>query len=639
MKAVIIEFIDEFNAFLSFIAKKGLSLNDFTIIALEPRLQAYFKKQRINYRNTLSYFNNESHRKIIVETEKVMKHIRDNFKFVDSNGLKNCHVTEFAHHIRLYLNHMFKMLEILENIYIENNNYEIYAYRKERFASSGMITDTERYIGILAEYYAKERNLKFTNFNENNISHEFQKTDIKSWKTIEKVVIRAMLFLLRNKKVIFIPRAGNFFNKLIVQLSKNDKKKVFLAIDYTGGLLKLVAFNLFSFFRSLLDRNFPHYYLINIKFIHGNVFKIEQTVLMGEIDAIIDSQKRFLYEYYGVNYLELIRKKINTGLKVYMSNMLLQSYNLKYLFERFEKGIVMSYSASGIMAIAGELSKRLGIKSLFISHGSHPVPVDLYHEVELLNLCRGFMLSDYTHVVLSNPVQESHLHYFKNKYEWVKNSELKTGPLIFANLNGTDKSLYKTKLGFSPDNVILTHTVTTKARHGERFYFLETLDEVMSSLADVINAVDLIDNLILIIRVHPGFYLTNEEIRMLLPRSRNYRIHREGSFSDVLAATDILLSYSSTAIDEALINRVPVILYDKWKRYNHFRTGVFDCPESPDIFPVCYVNEARKLNDAILYMTEKVENTKKEDMDVSRYSYNENFSDNFFSFVSDCLKN
>ena len=81
MKVVIIEFIDEFNVFLSFIDKKGLSLNDFTIVALEPRLQAYLKKHGISYRSTLPYFNNESHKKIILETEKVMKYIHENFKY------------------------------------------------------------------------------------------------------------------------------------------------------------------------------------------------------------------------------------------------------------------------------------------------------------------------------------------------------------------------------------------------------------------------------------------------------------------------------------------------------------------------------------------------------------------------------
>ena len=63
------------------------------------------------------------------------------------------------------------------------------------------------------------------------------------------------------------------------------------------------------------------------------------------------------------------------------------------------------------MAVAGEISRKMGIKSLFVSHGAHPVPIDSYHEVEMSNLCRGFMLSDDTHVALSTPVQDRHLHF------------------------------------------------------------------------------------------------------------------------------------------------------------------------------------------------------------------------------------
>ena len=50
MKIVIIEFIDEFEAFLEFIQKKNYNLEDFVIIALEPRLQAYLKEKDISYR-------------------------------------------------------------------------------------------------------------------------------------------------------------------------------------------------------------------------------------------------------------------------------------------------------------------------------------------------------------------------------------------------------------------------------------------------------------------------------------------------------------------------------------------------------------------------------------------------------------
>jgi hypothetical protein len=261
------------------------------------------------------------------------------------------------------------------------------------------------------------------------------------------------------------------------------------------------------------------------------------------------------------------------------------------------------------------------------------VPVDSIHEIELYNLCKGFFLSDYTHIALSTPVQEAHLHYFKQKYNLVENEELKTGPLVFADLNGTGKSSYKRKLGISPDELVITYAITTKSRGTERYYFLETMDEFFSSLSDIINILD--ENIRLLIRIHPGFYLTNDEIKILLPESSRYIIHREGPFSEALAASDILISYSSTAIDEALINGIPVLLYDKWNRYNHFTTGVYTNPQSPDIFPVCYVNDRHKLNEALRYMIDKIGVAQKKDIATDKYCYNADYSDNLHAFINE----
>jgi len=298
----------------------------------------------------------------------------------------------------------------------------------------------------------------------------------------------------------------------------------------------------------------------------------------------------------------------------------------------------MSYIGLGIMAVAGELARVMKKKSLFISHGTHPVPIDSYHELELNNLCRTFMLGDYTHVALCTPVQEAHLRYFKDKYGDIDNEEIKTGPLIFTSVNDKDKALYKKHLGILPDCTVITHAVSTKARHGERFYFLETLDEFLSGLVDVVDVVNKLDNVKLIIRIHPGFYLNDEEIRTLLPVSERYIIHRKGQFSQVLEATDVLISYSSTTIDEALINRVPVLLYDKWNRYNHFKTGIFENDSSEDIFPLCYVNSTNKLQPALKFMLEKIKSSNRQDIKMQRYCYSDDYRENFYSFIQKSLR-
>lgn len=637
MKVVLIEFIDEFKTFIEFIDSKKLKTDDFVIVAIEPKVEAYLKSLGLSYRNTLQYFNTESHKKILVETERVMSHIRCNFTFTDSNGLKSCYENEVTHYIRLYLNHFFKVLEILKNIYREDSECGLFACTENRYSPTGLITDTERYLGSLAESFARRNNLAFTCLNGEKSSITGSQP-IKRRSYFEKISVGFMLACLRNKKTIFMPRVGHVFNGLIKQLSDIDRKLVFLAIDYTGGASKMLAFNLLSFFKAFFRVRPYKYYLFNIKFSQEKASEDEWNRLSGCIGSVLGPQHEQIYVFNGISCLDLLKKKVDAGLKKHMFLMLAQSYNLNYLFQNTGTGMVLSYTSLGIMSLAGELAKRTGRISLFVSHGSHPAPVDRYHEIELLNLCRAFMLGAYSHIAIGSPVQESHLHFFKGRYDWVKNQELKTGPLIFSNIKHSGKAKFRQRLGIAPDEVVVTHATTTKARHGERYYFLETLDELFSSLSDLVEAVNALENIRLIIRIHPGFQLQDNEIRTLLPKTDKIILHRRGHFSDALAATDILVSYSSTTIDEALMSSIPVLLYDKWNRYNHFKTGVFDSPESADIFPVCYVNETRKLKGALLYMKRKVINTKKEDIDVSKYSYKSDFSSNFFSFIKDTLK-
>jgi hypothetical protein len=253
-------------------------------------------------------------------------------------------------------------------------------------------------------------------------------------------------------------------------------------------------------------------------------------------------------------------------------------------------------------------------------------------------MCRGFMLGSFSHIAVCTPIQEEHLKYFKNKYKWIKSEEVKTGPLIFAKATETDKPKSKTRLALLPHERVITHAVSLKWKGSERYYFLETIDEYLSGLSDIVDEINNIDNVRLIIRLHPGFNSSDEEVGLFLPESNKYIISKTGSFQDVLSATDLLISYSSTVIDEALINKIPVLLYDKWRRYNHFQTDVYDGREQSNIFPVCYVNSKNKLGGAIKFMLDKINATKNEDINVKRYKYETDYENNFYAFIEKSLQ-
>ncbi|MFH1378780.1 MAG: hypothetical protein ABII23_00755, partial [bacterium] len=352
------------------------------------------------------------------------------------------------------------------------------------------------------------------------------------------------------------------------------------------------------------------------------------------IDNIISDCGKSNITYAEVIYWPIVIPIISIGWRSYLKWMVDRALVLSDIFKLCRQYVIVSFLGLDLMGIIAELSRKMGKRSLFISHGTHPIPVNDCHEKELTNLCKHFMHGDYTDIALSLPVQETHLHYFKKKYTYVKNNEIKTDPVLFAQVNKSDKESLKRKYGLQPDDFVFLHATSNT----ERFLFIETFDEFFSSVRNIIMTIDSIAHMRLILRLHPGFGLTDDEVRYLLPESDNYIISSSGPFADVLSAADALVSYSSTTIDEALLNRIPVLLYDKWNRYNHFNTPIFENKDSKGIYPVCYVNNEFKLHDAMQFIRDERNIFAQHDERYNQYRYHENYKKNLFSFIENALQ-
>jgi hypothetical protein len=80
----------------------------------------------------------------------------------------------------------------------------------------------------------------------------------------------------------------------------------------------------------------------------------------------------------------------------------------------------------------------------------------------------------------------------------------------------------------------------------------------------------------------PGLLV--EDMETLVPFSDNVILSVDEKFLDVLGFADLLVSFSSTTIEEALQNNVPVMLYGGGGRYQHVSAVEVspdgDCPTS-----------------------------------------------------------
>ncbi len=139
----------------------------------------------------------------------------------------------------------------------------------------------------------------------------------------------------------------------------------------------------------------------------------------------------------------------------------------------------------------------------------------------------------------------------------------------FVETNGFDKNAIET------GNLIFSES---KKTNGKKILFAVTLKDFYNfQLLGVEMYYEFLDNLYLfnklaeknklefLIKPHPS---ANDSFNDLQKVFKNLKFTKD-KISKVLEKAFVTISFSSTVIEDSLHSRVPVILFDKWKRYKH----------------------------------------------------------------------
>ena len=206
----------------------------------------------------------------------------------------------------------------------------------------------------------------------------------------------------------------------------------------------------------------------------------------------------------------------------------------------------------GIPSVMGQTGKELNIPVTLISHGSHPVPDSSTAAIAQKNHAQGQLVSPLTDVTL---LQSPHAKEYSQKLG-CKNG-LNSRPIMWGN----------SKCSLSPKKSeirYILHAGTYKQWVSPRTWIYETPDEYIKGLKSLIHATCKFKKTKLIIRIRDQSDCSISNLKKkLLPKSENYEIKSSGNFLDDLSNADLLVSWSSTAIEEALHLRKPVLLWGK----------------------------------------------------------------------------
>ena len=249
------------------------------------------------------------------------------------------------------------------------------------------------------------------------------------------------------------------------------------------------------------------------------------------------------------------------------------------------KLFIAQHSLNLSSCLAMEAKKR-GIKSLLVSHGSHIYSEDRVAVMEWSHHSTTMFCGPFGATAIQTPAAAIFHEWLETKPEGVT-----TGPLIVRGSNRKTRDRMRQKLfGKNADKIILLHASTPKTPGSMRPLIYESLDEYVANISALVAAASKNPDIHVAIRFRGVPGLSASSVKQAISNYDNWSWCETGVFEDWLASSDIVVSYSSTTIEQAFLSKKPVMLFDRHQSYQHFSGKSVGLPHD-DLAGVCFCNE------------------------------------------------
>ena len=242
-----------------------------------------------------------------------------------------------------------------------------------------------------------------------------------------------------------------------------------------------------------------------------------------------------------------------------ITNGLLHSYKdiLKKIKPIFLIAHEMKYSLNASLADA---AKQLKINSYLISHGTHVSTDNDQINYEQKQMANGLLASRMaTFNITQSSIAVKAIESFFPELDFIEYSPIMWGYNSITEVSANNKN----------GIIHFLHASTFKAIPGTRPWIFESSDEFYEGIKELIEVVSKIENIYLTIRLREIPECSLIWIQNLALTTSNVKIKSDGSFIEDLFNSDLLISNSSTTIEEAISHNKNVLLWGHGYRYSH----------------------------------------------------------------------
>lgn len=597
--------------------KRELDARHYLFIAMNCSSYSYLRQMGFVVQNTLPYFTNDSHATALERSATLVNWLTENCQFEDSGiGIKQAYKDAFIYYTRCSLIYCMWVIEIVLNAVELHKPEFVVASSRRGPVLSLFIEPEEGYLGSIVRSVAEAKNLKYENISK-GANYRGPSAIVRYLQSVIKFAVKYEKFNSWERRVARDSKARGvrpiLFTTKFYQMDKLADK---LQRELSNRLFCIMKPPAIPYFRVPT---------LAIKLFLGGYSKkiIIQKRLFGELQKAVKSERE-VFSYRDISFSDIISQKIKDNLADYILGLYLWTIRLDSFIDKIGPILVVSNGHRQDDVAFSELCHKKDIPTLLISHGSHIRPKNKYEAIEWGEHTKALLSAPFSYLALQSPLTKEHLEAFPTK-----NKIIETGPLIWGTAVNPERSraLLKNMVRAAHgdgDIKVIVHAGTPKPSKALRLYVYETPDEYIRSLCDLVDAVRQIPDVILIIKFRPTEEISVESLKSVISFSEKVMLSVKEPFLDILGMADLLVSFSSTTIEEALQNKIPVLLYGGRGRYQHI--PAYEVVPNGAVKPsaVYHVKDARNLESSLRGILNLKTRLKGDDSLFGPYIYPEN---------------
>ena len=572
-------------------------LIDYVVLAINPSAYAELTRTGIPFVKSNKFFKNRDHIAVSEKSHEIIELMRSHFILEDSLGVSHAYTAEFVHIFRhYYLHYWLSILIIIDNAVDSLEVTSIFVPPSTHPKNvQNRLTPSISLAGYICQLYGLGRQINVFVEGALDKSLELKSRSLNDSLRTLIFVIQISIYRLfsTGRNVIWATHSAYNLPRVADYLVRNIKKSFLVGGAGDSRLKSLLLFFSIKYFKFY---RFP-----------PPVSKGSMSLFLNAYDNAITrvnnamSENPNVFSFLGVNMEESFMDYLENGLKSQIQDTFRGAKAFAQIIKARKPYFLIANQSSGFHYAIGEICKMENIRAMLISHGTHVAHSKVTAKREWDEHARYMIHSHFPLVAAQTPWTEK----FLDSRSPALSTSIKTGPLLFseADPNKNYKEIRESIFLENHNKKIILHAATPFSWTYFHPWIDLTHDEYIEQINDLIKVVDRMDDTFLAVRIRlKSFYgLSLKDIKSLFIDSDCYKIYTEGSFDDYLLSSDLLVSFSSTTIEEALQNKIPVLQYDPFNRYSHIPARHLQAGSLEELTPnsIYYVSSYEDLSSSM----------------------------------------